>query len=217
LEIAIVISIIGLISGFFINKTIMTGKIMRKQTTKNNISAVSIALAAFVANNNRLPRPALDGNGHESAESEMKYIGKVPYYTLGIPMKNAADGNGKQLIYIVENQLTRNHDSIYDKSFLDSCFCDEILDRKITVDAVAPGRNTIAFVIDTEDNPPVVSADTKKVSVTASKNTCWVLRDILLMQYLKNSPCAKEDNSRHTTNIAPDFVEDQIEDAFDSF
>jgi hypothetical protein len=203
-----------MISGFFINKTIITGKIMREQTTKNNISLVSIALAAFVANNYRLPRPSLDGSGHESSKSDMKSVGKVPYYTLGIPMKNAADGNGKQLIYIVEEQLTCDHDCIYCSGFLDDCFC-EGFDQTITVDAVAHGRNTIAFVIDTEDNPPVVSADPKKISITASKNTYWVLRDVLLMQYLKNSPCAKEDNSSHSRNVSKTFAEDPGEDSSD--
>jgi hypothetical protein len=81
LEIAIAVSIIGLVSGFFITKTITTGKIMREQITSSNIKTVVIALASFVANNNRLPAPSVDGNGYEYEGSECIYIGKVPFYT----------------------------------------------------------------------------------------------------------------------------------------
>jgi hypothetical protein len=192
LEIAVALSIIGLISGFFITKTILTGKIMREQTTKNNIMTVTVALAAFVANNYRLPRPSTDGNGRENSESDMTCVGKIPYRTLGISAKNTVDGNGRPLIYIVEILLTLKSEQIYDSAVnMARCFCEGIFDPKISVDKIddTDTESPIAFVIDTEDNPPTISG---KICVTASKNTFWISRDMLLMQYLKNSPCNRE-------------------------
>jgi hypothetical protein len=191
LEIAIAISIIGLISGFFITKTIITSKAVREQITRSNISIVSIALASFVANNSRLPRPSIDRNGHECEESETNYVGKIPFYTLGISAKNAMDGNGRPLVYIVEPFLTFNFSHIYDTN-VDRCFCSGISSPKISVDKISTSFNSIiAFVIDTEDNLPAIS---EKIHVTVSKNTHWISRDMILMQYLKNSPCRREEN-----------------------
>jgi type II secretory pathway pseudopilin PulG len=190
LEIAIALSILGLISGFLLTKTVIMNKITREQTTKNNIATVAVALATFVANNNRLPRPALD-NGHETTELNT-YVGKIPYYALGISVKNTVDGRGRPLIYIVEAKLTREFDRIYDTSFNGRFFCAGISDPKIVVDKAAiSDKDPIAFVLDVKDNPPNISDEIK---VTASRNTYWVSRDMLLMQYMKNSPCRRENN-----------------------
>lgn len=187
-------SIIGLISGFFITKTIIANKAIRSQITKNNMETISMALASFVANNNRLPRPSFDNNGEEHSLSEenlSNFVGKVPFHSLGIAAKTSLDGYGKPLIYAVEPSLTSdNFTKIYDDSGFDQCFCSGISDPKIYIKGIAStGRNPIAFVIDTSDNSPNVS---EKINVVISKNTCWILRDMLLMQYLKNSPCRRE-------------------------
>jgi hypothetical protein len=189
LEVAVAIAVIGIISGFFITKTIATNKIIRLQTTKNNIEAVAVALASFVANCNRLPRPSDNGDGGES-EDPAKFVGRVPFFALGLPAKTALDGNGKPLIYIVEPNLTSSDfSSIYEKN-LDAFFCNRAFVPKISVDKVARFEcNPIAFVIDTCDNPPTGS---DKITVKVSKNTFWLLRDELLMRYLKNSPCKRE-------------------------
>jgi hypothetical protein len=198
LEIAIAISVIGLISGFFITKTITLNRIARTQTTKNNVETIVIALASFVANNNRLPRPSFDGEGRESGESDMNlsnFVGKIPFYTLGIPAKTALDGDGKPLIYIVEpNLVSTEFQRIYEKN-LNDLFCDNFcgsFSPKISIDKVESlslERNPIAFVIDTFDNPPNLS---ENINITVSKNTRWISRDALLMQYLKNAPCRRE-------------------------
>ncbi|MDR1236492.1 MAG: hypothetical protein LBJ96_05825, partial [Holosporaceae bacterium] len=197
LEIAIAVSIIGLVSGFFVTKMITTGKIMRDQITKSNIETVSIALASFVANNQRLPRPSVDESGDEKNTPEMTYVGKVPFHTLGIPMKSAADGNGKPLIYIVEATLTSDSDSIYSTPALTPCFCKGIPNPKILIKGMEDFKNgIIAFVIDTDDNPPTLSGE---IRVKISKNTFWISRDGILMRFLKNSPCERENSTPPST------------------
>ena len=47
--------------------------------------------------------------------------------------------------------------------------------------------DVIAFVIDTK-NPNIKD----KIFVSPSHNTNWVSRDIILMRYLKNTPCKQE-------------------------
>jgi type II secretory pathway pseudopilin PulG len=190
LELAIAVSIIGLISGFFIKKTISANRAMRLQITKNNIETVTMALASYVANERRLPRPAADKNGDENNASEQdlsNFVGHVPFNTLAIPAKTALDGEAKPLIYIVEPNLTSNFDAIYEGNlFSSSYFCYPIADPKISVSRLTNLPDIIAFAIDTADNFPNIS---DKITITASKNTVWVSRDMILMKYLKNPPC----------------------------
>jgi type II secretory pathway pseudopilin PulG len=189
LEIAIAIAILGLIGSCFIQKSILINKSMRQKITRNNIATVSLALASFVANNNRLPRPSLNNNGVECQESESPLtnaIGQVPFCTIGVAAKTALDGDGKPLIYIVEPALTGNFASIYNNSMV-SCFCNADSARNILINKMpALEWNPIAFVLDTADNQPTVS---DVVRVTISANTHWVSRDMLLMMYLKSKPC----------------------------
>jgi hypothetical protein len=190
LEIAIALSVIGLISGFFITKTIAANRAMRAQATRNNIETVTVALASFLANENRLPRPSSNSGGNEGPATDdlAGFSGAVPFRAIGIPPKVAADGNGKPLIYTVEPALTGNFPAIYERG-VDVCFCCGIRPR-LSVAGMQPLRwNPIAFVIDTRDNPPKIS---DQIYIAISKNTVWVFRDMLLMKYLKDSPCHRE-------------------------
>ncbi|MDR2107497.1 MAG: hypothetical protein LBO73_03185 [Holosporaceae bacterium] len=191
LEIAIALSVIGLISGFFITKTIAANRAMRAQITKNNIETVTVALASFLAHCNRLPRPSPNKGGYEGTETEdlTGFSGTVPFRTLGIPLKFATDGNGRPLVYAVEPGLTLNFRSIYEKS-TSACFCNEIQSRIIVAGVLPPAGNPIAFVIDTADNSPRVS---DRIFFRTSPNIVWIFRDMLLMKYLKSAPCRREE------------------------
>ena len=169
----------------------IANRAIRVQTTKNNIEYVKTALAAYLANYHRLPRPSHDTSGQESAaaaRSLAAFVGTVPYATLGIAKKYAQDGNAKPLIYIVEPMLTADFDSLYETTIIDAEFCRGIAAPSIEIQGV---RNllpdVIAFVIDTQ-TPQI----TDKITVKPTADTNWVSRDIFLMQYLKNVPCKKE-------------------------
>jgi type II secretory pathway pseudopilin PulG len=206
LEIAIAISIIGLISGFFITKTIAAGRALRVQITKNNIETIIIALSSFVANHSRLPRPSLNDKGYENSAPETNlhnFVGRIPFGTLGIPAKITLDGNGRPLLYIVEPYLTFNFASIYEKVMENNCFCHGIPSPNIMINNI---RNllpdVVALVIDTDDNQPTIS---ETIRVTVSKYTNWISRDRLLMQYLKNCPCKKELRRGVENSVNDDF------------
>jgi type II secretory pathway pseudopilin PulG len=192
LEVAIALAVLGLMGGFFISKIMVLNKAAREKITRNNIATVSLALASFVANNNRLPRPSLSNDGGECPESDSPLanaVGRIPFYTIGIAAKTTLDGSGKPLIYIVEPTLTANFQSIYGNG-MSSCFCDGNSARNIFVDkAPALMWNPVAFVLDTADNQPTIS---DVVHVTVSANTHLVSRDMLLMMYLKSRPCRGE-------------------------
>ena len=191
LEIAVALSVLGLISGFLITKSIVANRAIRLQTTKHNIEYVKSALGVYLANYNRLPKPSHDASGKESAAGGglADFVGNVPYNTLGIPKKYTIDGNAKPLVYIVEPQLTANFSSINEKPTLDSSeFCKWIANPSIEVQGVGEALpSIIAFVIDTKQ--PAIS---DKIRVVPTSDTSWISRDIFLMQYLKNSPCKKE-------------------------
>jgi hypothetical protein len=187
---AIAISIIGLISGFFIKKTIAANRALRVQITKNNMETVTMALASYVTNERRLPRPAADKNGYEnnaSGQDLSNFVGYVPFNTLVIPAKTALDGEAKPLIYVVEPFLASNFDSVYEENlFPSSYFCYPVVDPKIFIHELTNLSDIVAFAIDTADNFPKIS---DKITITISKNTAWISRDMILMKYLKNPPC----------------------------
>jgi hypothetical protein len=203
--VAIALSIIGLLSGFFVTKTITVRKIMRMQVTKNNIEAVSLALVSFLVNNNRLPYPSLDFDGREGKISEYNlssYVGGVPFHVLGIPAKIALDGEGKRLIYVVDPFFTLFFQKTYDDGKFDRNLCDGFSDPKIIIDGIAlTTQNPVVFVIviDNKDNLRV----SEKIHIVVEENTYWVSRDMLLMQYLKSAPCRREITPQALTPATP--------------
>ena len=204
LEIAVGISILAIISGLFIRKSMAANKYVREQLTKSNIETVAMSLASFVANNKRLPRPSETNDGVESDSPNAKF-GYVPYVTLGISATVAKDGNLQPLVYIVEPALTANYSQIYEDNFDSRVFCSYIHAPKISVrensnrenfDSQNSNNNVIAFAIDTKDHKNSVG---ETIILRPTSHTFWVTRDVLLMKYLKNSPCAIE-NPRQNSN-----------------
>lgn len=220
LEIAIGLSVLGVISGFFVTKSIMMSRVGREQTTKNNIEIVASALATYLAANKRLPRPTAFSqasssplkNGFESNDKNCA-VGYVPFRTLGIIEKNAKDGQGRYLIYAVDPELTDNFDSIYfDRRMAEESltipryFCDTNFIPAIRIQSHAENKDMVAFVLDTADNIPRIQSSVigdsddpfgiseKDISimVTPSVHTFWVRRNFLLVHYLKGCPCEKE-------------------------
>lgn len=187
LEMAIGISILGIISGFFITKTITANRAIRSQQTKNNIENITSAIAGYLATNHRLPRPSSNNNGLES-EDVYCCVGTVPYNALGIPYKNTLDIKARPLRYIVNINLTDNFPSIYENYLTmdGKCFC-KSLPTTITINSQQHSGDIIAFVIDTENNKPIISG--QNISIAPSHNTFYIRRNALLIQYLKSKPC----------------------------
>lgn len=189
LEIAIGLSIIGIMSVFFITKQLAFNRISKEHITKANIELVADAIASFVASNYRIPGPAKE-NG---IENNSICIGKIPYNTLGIPEKSTLDGRGRPLTYIVELELTsctelhqNNHNPFEQLDLRNDCFCKEILKPKIMIKDQDSANDPVVFVIDTSDAK--VSTLEDKIIVTPSANTFWIRRAMLLIHYVKTSP-----------------------------
>lgn len=213
LEIAVGISILAIISGFIIRKNMMANKYVREQLTKSNIETVALSLASFVANNKRLPRPSETNNGIESDSPGAKF-GYVPYRTLGISSTVAKDGNLQPLVYIVESDLTANYSKIYEDTFDSRVFCSYVYVPKILVqedssqknfDFQNSNNNVIAFAIDTKDHKNSVG---ETIILRPTAHTFWVTRDVLLMKYLKNSPCAIENPRQNSNRRLQEFNDD---------
>ncbi|GHT99848.1 hypothetical protein FACS1894126_6150 [Alphaproteobacteria bacterium] len=216
MEVAIVISIIGLISGFFITKAKIANKTMKIRRTKENIEIVKESLAAYLASHNRLPRPTEDSSGLES-ENFSSCVGNVPFRTLDIPEKHTLNGDAKKLIYIVEPELTKAFQIMYkDNTSLQSLdyFCKDVT-SKIKIDVRNPNdknADVVAFVIDTEENRPSISSDT--IYVKVSTNTNWVTRNFFIIRYLKGCPCNHEEPERtSTTPVSPTENQNNFLDA----
>ncbi len=193
LEIAIGIAILTIISGAAIKKMLITKKSLNEQITKTNIDTVVIALASFVAINRRLPKPALDENGVESVHNCS--IGFVPYKTLGLSEHIAKDGRLNSLVYIVEPSLT-NSSYIYENDIDNNSFCNSVLNPRIKFNSNL-SSDIIAFVVDIKAHKNIIHE--QYIELQPSEYTVWVTRNVLLMKYLKNSPCERE-NPNNVTN-----------------
>lgn len=202
LEIAIALSVIGLVSSFFITKSITANRAARESRTRNNIEIVTAALASYLAMNKRLPRPAISGvSGTKGLESSNPrcVFGTVPYNTLGIAERNTLDGKGRPLVYLVNQELTDHFDSIYlDQNKVGDClelpkfFCDSSILSKIKIESHPENGDIVAFVIDTADSPLQRSEKGTSIVVKPGPNTFWIHRNFLLIHYLKGCPCDRE-------------------------
>ena len=204
LEIAVGISVLAIISGFIVKKAMTTNKYVRERVTKSNIDTVVISIASFVANNQRLPRPAKTNNGIESDYANIKF-GYIPYKTLGISSTIAKDGNKKDFIYIVEPELTKNYTKIYGDEFDINIFCKNIRIPQIVIHE-SPCNDAIAFAIDTRDHKNVIE---ETITIYPTAHTFWISRNMLLMKYLKSSPCLSENSQQssyqHLQELEDDF------------
>lgn len=203
LEIAVGISILAIISGFIIRKSMVTNKLMREQQTKSNINTVVIAIASFVANNQRLPRPSETNDGIESNSSNLRY-GYVPYKSLGISETTAKDGNKKPLVYMIEPELSKKHSTIYKTEFNSNVFCKNVCTPTISSQQNI-NNDVIAFAIDTKDHKNTIG---EKIILNPTSHTFWITRDMLLMKYLKNSPCMIEIPEQNTDQDLQGFDDD---------
>ncbi|MDR1335001.1 MAG: type II secretion system GspH family protein, partial [Holosporaceae bacterium] len=148
LEIAVVLSIIGLVGGFLVTKIITAHRALRAQMTRNNMETVVVAVASFLANNNRLPMPAADATGLEvdaSNDNLSDYTGRVPYEVLGLTEKDVIDGMGRPLIYTVEPFLTQQFNALHKNDAENNggigrqdYFCNDIYVPKIIFDQQMP-------------------------------------------------------------------------------
>ena len=203
LEIAVGISILAIVSGFIIRKSMAANKFMREQQTKSNINTVVISIASFVANNQRLPRPSETNDGIESNSPNLRY-GYVPYKSLGISENTAKDGDKKPFVYMIEPELSKEHSTIYKTEFNSNIFC-----KNVCIPTISFQKNinddVIAFAIDTKDHKNSIG---EKIILNPTSHTFWITRDMLLMKYLKNSPCTIEIPEQNTYQDLQEFDDD---------
>ena len=135
LEVAIVLCIIGIISGIGIPALNNFLKYQKIRKTEDHIEQIIQSLASYVLTNNRLPCPAKPAaSGAENGISEENclfsdtFIGLVPYRTLGIPEKIAKDGYHNWITYAVNLPLTNSEikslNAVFDSDPRDTVFCE---------------------------------------------------------------------------------------------
>lgn len=194
LEMAIFLSVIGILSAVLAKNSIAYAKFRNNKFLKENLETVKCALVDFLAANYRLPSPSnFDGNGIEGDEKNA--CGYIPYKALGIPYERTKDCNGKSLFYVVEPALTDRKISriqLEDEGFeiaTNDCFCKTYSPAiKITnqnSDVLVDDQSKVAFVI--TDTQPIKNSN--YIHIKATQNTEWFTRGVLLTKYLKMKPC----------------------------
>lgn len=113
IEVAIVLCIIGILSGIGIPALNNFIKHQKIRKTEDHLELIFQSITSYVLTNKRLPCPAKPtAVGEERGISEPnclfteKFIGLVPYRTLGIPEKIVKDGYHNWITYAVNPVLT---------------------------------------------------------------------------------------------------------------
>ena len=137
IEIALVLSILGVISAYAIPVLLQTRAAARWRETDAKIESVMYALAAYAQTEQRLPNPADPAATGDSAGDEQpgRTTGILPYRTLGLQASDVKDGFHHWISYSVSPDLTSDI-------------------KSMPVQNTA--RNTVAghrpFVVDTHDS-----------------------------------------------------------------
>lgn len=167
IEVAIVLCIIGILSGISIPTLNTFSKHQKIRKTEEHLELILQSLASYVLTNKRLPCPANPtAIGEEKGVSEPncllseKFIGLIPYRTLGIPEKIAKDGYHNWVTYAVNPVLTntelRSINTPASSDFSHTAFCSvekSHVDLKVTnaekqpVFNVADSKDFIAVVL----------------------------------------------------------------------
>ena len=166
----------------------------RHETLRQNHDIIVNAIAAFLSKHNRLPKPSSSLlHGRESNA----LFGFVPYYDLGISRLNVLDGAGKPIYYTPNKELVLSYKYInYEKDNNDVVLDDrEYFCRKINSNSIklisnkkeepVSNETTIAFAL--SSIPPYENGGATYTDVSA--DAFWITRDLLLMRYIRASPC----------------------------
>lgn len=108
LEMALVLSIMGIISAYAIPALLHARSAARWKETDAKLEAITYALAGYAQLNKRLPYPANPeaNTSNMGMESPEHTVGLIPYRTLGIQQSDAKDGFQHWISYSVEAGLT---------------------------------------------------------------------------------------------------------------
>lgn len=108
LEIALVLSILGVISAYAIPVLLQTRAAARWRETDAKIEAVMHALASYAQLEQRLPNPADPAAAAVGAGDEQigRATGIIPYRTLGLQASDVKDGFHHWISYSVSQSLT---------------------------------------------------------------------------------------------------------------
>lgn len=108
---ALVLSIIGIISAYAIPVFLQARSVARWKETDAKIEALTYALAGYVQLNKQLPYPANPvANGAHAAGGQVKGLitGIIPYRTLGLQESDAKDGFHHWISYSAASTLTND-------------------------------------------------------------------------------------------------------------
>jgi prepilin-type N-terminal cleavage/methylation domain-containing protein len=146
IEVAMVLCIIGILSGIGIPALNNFLKYQKTRKTEDHLEQIFHSLASYVLTNKRLPCPAKPGEpAPENGISESNclfsetFIGLVPYRTLGIPEKIAKDSYHNWITYAVNPSLTnsaiKSLNASHDSDSPNTVFCEvekSHIDLKVT-------------------------------------------------------------------------------------
>ena len=209
-EAAILLVILGLVSGAGIKIYAQVKQLKQHQVTEHHREAIISSLAAYVARKGHLPCPAPrnSNNGEEARSGERCAVnrGIVPYFTLGIVKSISLDGLHRPYLYAPDPQLV--YDSTGNPTAAGSSapilgqapqqwFCQAQRGAQaLHVEGVSPDH-LIAFVLMTQVPFSKEDEDTLFFSTetAAQKDFYWVTRDQFMSHTLKrhcHKPSAPE-------------------------
>lgn len=125
IETAFVLVIMGVVMGAVVSSVNTFYMQMRIRKTEENQERIVRALAHFFARMQRLPcpaDPAAVGEAVGQMSTEQRYIGIVPFKTIGVPERVAKDGFGNWMTLCIDPSLTYYIPTPNKKSFCEDFF-----------------------------------------------------------------------------------------------
>ncbi len=211
IEVAITLLIIGIVASLVVPTLHAIKKYHHQQRDQENKVFVQHALVAYLAQNKRLPCPAVKDDGYAVEKcTSQNCAGIIPFATLQIPKEKTKDADGKWFVYAVEPKLTANflHFNKLETPLVDELVVlpDDSLDEEATFCRVQ-GDDSWLKIIDQNGNSIVqdVVGDLIAFVIAGSRlesdglleqstfidkgnNLLWITRNTLMSAYL-HMPC----------------------------
>lgn len=193
IEAAIFIIILGVSSALIASIYKSLQHTSQIAVTQQNKQIVTRMLANYLLEHSRLPQAS--NRASSGIEEPGLYFGYVPYKTIGIPRKNAMDGTGKSIKYMVEESFTKTTSLTTDQEKLTmgegQSFCEindsglEIVDQNGSNVSESP----ICFALMSSDFDFSSNASSKRI--VDDGTISWVSKSFLSAMYA-NFACAND-------------------------
>ena len=229
LEVAVALSIIGVIMAWGIPTIMQWQKHQKAAQTIAHKDSIYYALASYVSQTGHFPCPAndMEGVAQPTCSQKPDFIGYIPYKTIGLMKKMAWDGHKKPFTYVIDPVLTQKVFDFTDPKSLGGTsklsICRDlynapktlrVLDEKdenVYIEKGAKNPDAIGFIIISHGQKKGRFSRVNKSKTETfydvglrhdhNDHLFWITRDTFIRQYLGKDTCRDRSIQQKRRNI----------------